>query len=205
MNPFQQSQLWLRLPVVWAFFGYALLARLAPYVLNDAFGWPLQRAYDAWPWNFSPLYALAILGGAAFSWRLALAAPLAVFVIGDLMIAAISGDKWGFYGAQAFTYLGIVYVAACGLPLRSGTSPVRIAAAGLGGATVFFLVTNLGVWLTGGGFSRPWTPAGLAACFVDAIPFYGPTVLSMAVFLPVLFSPMVLRSSEPLHHEEVVV
>lgn len=180
------------LPALAGFFVYALLMRVTPYVLHHTFGLPLTRAYDAYPWNFSPLFALAVFGGAMFRPWLVWTVPFSIYLLADVSIAMIQGGEWGFYSGQVFTYLGIAAVAACGLPLRSGFRPVSIAAAGLGGTTAFFVITNLGVWLTGGGFSRPLTPAGLLACFVDAIPFYGPTLLSMAIFLPVLFSPLVL-------------
>jgi hypothetical protein len=183
-----------RSAVVVAFFLYAFAVRVLPYVLHEATAGPLKNATDAYPWNFSPLYALALFGGAAFSMRIAIAAPLATMVLGDLFIAAISGNQWGYYPAQPFTYIAILAVAACGAPLRVRPQAGSIALAGLSGATAFFVVSNLGVWLTRGGYVRPLTPSGLAMCFADAIPFYGPTLLSMAVFLPVLFSPLVLRT-----------
>jgi len=183
-----------RSAVVWAFFVYAFAVRVLPYVLHEVASSPLRNSADLYPWNFSPLYALALFGGAAFGLRTAIAAPLATMVLGDLLIAAISGGQWGFYPAQAFTYLAILSVAACGLPLRVRPHFGSIALAGSAGATNFFVISNLGVWLTEGGYARPLTPSGLVMCFADAIPFYGPTLLSMAVFLPILFSPLALRS-----------
>jgi hypothetical protein len=168
-----------------------------PYVLHELTSGPLRNSF-AYPWNFSPIYALALFGGAAFSLRTALAAPLAAMVLGDLVIAAIAGDQWGYYPAQAFTYLAIVAVVACGLPLRVRPQIASIVLAGSAGAMNFFVVSNLGVWLTRGGYARPLTPSGLAMCFADAIPFFGPTLLSMAVFLPLLFSPLVLKSESSL-------
>ncbi len=183
-----------RSAIIWAFFLYAFAVRVLPYVLHEMASGPLRNSSDVYPWNFSPLYALALFGGAAFSLRTAVAAPLATMVLGDLAIAAVSGGQWGYYPAQAFTYLAIVAVAACGLPLRARPQVGPIVFAGLGGATAFFIVSNLGVWLTRGGNVRPLTPSGLAMCFVDAIPFFGPTLLSMAVFLPLLFSPLAIKS-----------
>ncbi len=163
-------------------------------MLHETAGAPLRNAVAAYPWNFSPLFALAIFGGAAFSWRFAALAPLATLVIGDLLIAAVAGGEWGFYRDQAFTYLGFLVIVACGVSLRTRRDAARIALAGLGGSTAFFIVSNFGVWITGGGRSHPLTPSGLLMCFVDAIPFFAPTVLSMAIFLPLLFSPLAVRS-----------
>jgi hypothetical protein len=184
--------------IVWAFFTYAFAVRVLPYVLHEATGLPLKNTSDLYPWNFSPLYALALFGGAALSVRVATLAPLATLVVGDLVIAAVSGGEWGFYPAQGFNYLAILAVTACGLPLRVRPKVANIALGGLSGATAFFVVSNFGVWVTRGGYVRPLTPSGLAMCYADAIPFFGPTVLSIAVFLPVLFSPLVLRSEHSL-------
>ena len=178
---------------------YALVTRVAPYALHEAFGMPLEMAYRAYPWNFSPLLPLAVFGGATLGLRAAFGFPLAVYFAGDLLIALLSGEQWGFYGVeQAMTYAAIAGVALCGIavrrPLRRnahGTGPTAVLAktlillsGGLGGAVVFFLVTNFAVWSLGGGFSRPRTPAGLVQCFADALPFFRPTVWSMLLFLP---------------------
>lgn len=196
MADFSRSTLRPRVPVLWAFFTYAFVVRVLPYVLHETAGAPLLDTFEAYPWNFSPLFALAIFGGAAFGWRLATFAPLATLVLGDLLIVAVSGGEWGFYSAQAFTYLAFLAVVACGVPLRVRPQATDVAIAGFGGATAFFVVSNFGVWITGGGNSHPLTPSGLLMCFADGIPFYGRTLLSMAVFLPLLFSPLAVRSEE---------
>lgn len=187
-----------RYSIILAFFAYALLARVLPYVLHAAFGMKIERAYEVYPWNFSPLYALAIFGGTVLNRRLALALPLAVYFAGDVLIAAIMGTGWGFYPDQPFTYAAFLVLAGCGMPLRDRVGVLPVAAAGLGGSVAFFVVSNLGVWIAGGGLSRPRTPAGLAQCYIDALPFFMPTVASIAVFLPILYSPLVLARSPRL-------
>jgi len=184
--------------VVALFFAYALVSRVLPYVLHTGFGMELVRAYEVYPWNFSPLYALAIFGGTVLDRRLAFALPVAVYLLGDLLIAAMMGPVWGFYSDQPFTYAGFLVLAACGMLLRNRLGVVQVAAAGIGGAVAFFLVSNFGTWLLGGGFVRPRTPAGLVQCYVDALPFFRPTLQSVIVFLPILYSPLVLaRPSRP--------
>lgn len=180
------------------FFAYALASRVLPYVLHTVFGMELVRAYDVYPWNFSPLYALAIFGGTVLDRRLAFALPVAVYLLGDLLIAALMGFEWGFYADQPFTYAGFLVLAAFGMPLRGRRGAAQVAVVGIGGAVAFFLVSNFGTWLFGGGLARPMTPAGLAQCYVDALPFFRPTLLSVIVFLPILYSPLVLaRSPRP--------
>jgi hypothetical protein len=179
---------------------YATGMRVLPYVLHAAFGMKIERAYEAYPWNFSPVFALAVFGGAVLGPRLALALPLGVYVVSDLLIAAVGGPQYGFYGiGQAFTYLGLAAAAGCGLPLRNSRGFLPLACAGLAAPVAFFLVTNLAVWATGTGWYRPFTPEGLVQCLlIDAPPFFTPTLLSQLVFLPILFSPLALRPRVPV-------
>jgi hypothetical protein len=49
----------------------------------------------------------------------------------------------------------------------------------------FFLITNFGMWLFSGFY--PLTSAGLAACYVAAIPFFQNTVAGDLVYAALLF------------------
>ena len=191
----------LRVAVFLAIVAGALAMRVLPYVLHTAFGMSIEYAYSVFPWNFSPLYAIAIFGGAHFSRRLAIVVPVVIFFISDLAIASLMETGWGSYRDQPFTYAAFAVLAMCGMPLRGERSIIDIAIAGLGGAILFFLISNFGVWLSGGGFYHPRTPVGLLLCYRDGLPFLAPTLASLALFLPVLFSPLVVaretRRSEP--------
>ena len=55
------------------------------------------------------------------------------------------------------------------------------------GSLQFFLLTNLGVWLVGDGHLYPRTPAGLMACYVAALPFFGRTLAADLGYATVLF------------------
>jgi hypothetical protein len=60
--------------------------------------------------------------------------------------------------------------------------------------TVFFLVTNFGVWWAGEGLTPyPPTLAGLALCYWMGIPFFGRSLLSTTLYVGLLFSPAGLR------------
>ena len=58
-------------------------------------------------------------------------------------------------------------------------------AASLAGSVTFFALTNFGMWLFSGFY--PLTPAGLAACYVAAIPFFQNTVVGDLFYAGVLF------------------
>ena len=169
--------------------------RLIPYLLHTL-GVPIDPENTVYPWNFSPILPLCIFGAACFAKRsIAYLAPIAVYLAGDLGIWLISGRAdWAFYADQPVTYLSVALVVACGFIARSQHSWQRIAAAGLGGAILFFVVSNFGTWALGGGVRYPLTWAGLVECYVMAIPFFRNTLISMGVFLPLLFSRLALRS-----------
>ena len=88
-------------------------------------------------------------------------------------------------------------VATTGFLARRRRSWSRLAGAGLLSGTMFFVVTNLGVWAFGGGARYPLTGAGLVECYVMALPYLRNTLISMAVFLPLLFSRVSLRETTP--------
>jgi hypothetical protein len=52
---------------------------------------------------------------------------------------------------------------------------------------LFFIVTNFGVWLTGGGWFYPKTWQGLMECYTLAIPFFRNTVAGDLVYTGALF------------------
>ena len=172
--------------------------RLAPYLLHSA-GVPIHPGSTIYPWNFSPLLPLCLFGAACYATRtMAYLAPLTIYVTGDLGIWLVTGrTDWAFYGAQPVLYLSVALVVACGFFLRTDRSWPKIAATGLTSAIVFFVVSNFGVWAFGDGLRYPLTMTGLVDCYVQAIPFFRNTFISMALFLSLLFSPVSLRGPLP--------
>ena len=125
------------------------------------------------PANITPLIAIALFGGAVLPGGLGLAVPLLAIVASDLAL--------GLHDVVAFTLCSAVLVAIVGrlmVPraLRSGspsaTSAFALVPASLSGSTLFFLITNFGVWLAGdGGTIYPRTLHGLRDCYLAALPF----------------------------------
>ena len=130
------------------------------------------------PPNFSPVMALALFSGAALrDWRLALLVPLAAMLLADLWL--------GFHATMAFVYLGMALGVAAGRWLGPRRRPLPLLAAGISGASLFFLVSNAGVWLTQDIY--PATGAGLAACYLAALPFFHQTLFATLVYGALLF------------------
>lgn len=133
------------------------------------------------PPNFVPLAAMALFSGAYLpDRRLALIIPLAALFVTDLLL--------GLHATMAFVYLGFVLTVAIGFLLRRRRGLLRVGAAVLASATVFFLLTNFGTWLVGGLY--PLTGAGLAACYIAAIPFFQTSLLADLFYSALLFGGM---------------
>jgi len=133
------------------------------------------------PPNFAPVGATAVLAGRTLRPALAIAVTLAAMAVSDLLLAWIHG--WRPFGpVTLFVYGGFaaqVLLARALRRVRGGA----IGAALLGG-TVFFVLSNLGVWLFGSMY--PPTAAGLAACYVAALPFYAVTLVGDVAWTIVL-------------------
>lgn len=130
------------------------------------------------PPNFTPVGAMALFGGAYLGRRaLAFAAPLAALFLSDLIL--------GFHGGMVFVYGSVAMIVLLGWVVARRITPLRVAAASLAGSILFFAVTNFGVWLSSGMY--PLSLAGLAACYVAAIPFFQNTLAGDLVFAALLF------------------
>ena len=130
-------------------------------------------------WNFTPIGALGLFAGANCRPRIAWLVPLSSLLLADLIL--------GFYSpiTMGFVYLGFLAGPFIGRWLITPRRSVRrIGSAVLMSSTVFFVVSNFGVWL--GGF-YPLTPSGLVECYVLAIPFYGAMLLGDGLYAAILF------------------
>lgn len=99
------------------------------------------------------------------------------------------------FHASAYVVTWLWYSAIClfGHKVLAGRpSALRVAGAVLASSTSFFLLSNLVVWA---GNMYPHTGAGLAACYVAAIPFYANDVMSTAITVGAFFGlPALARS-----------
>lgn len=149
------------------------------------------------PPNFTPIAAMALFGAALLAdRRLAVLAPLLGLLLSDLVIEALYrlglSDFWGFYADMGWTYAAFLLVALIGLFLRGRTSVLTVAGATLAGSVVFFVVSNFGVWASTDLY--PPTAAGLAECYVLAIPFFGNALLGNGVYATILFGGFALAA-----------
>ncbi len=131
-------------------------------------------------WNVTPMAGVALAaGGLMPSVAIAASVPLAAMAISNL---ALPG-----YGSTAMAV--IVFAAAAwpvllGRFVRSGKW-LAVLGGALASSLVFFIATNAACWALSTMY--PHTAAGLAECFVAALPFYrwmpvGDLVWTMAIF-----------------------
>ncbi len=137
------------------------------------------------PPNFTPAGGLAIYSGARLSgWR-AFATPLVMMVVSGLILSWMHGYSfWSSITAVVLLSFG-VYVLF-GKLLRNTENPLAIGGVTIAGSVQFFLITNFAVWALAGYY--PPTAAGLLACYVAAIPFFGAPLLGDLFYSAALFT-----------------
>lgn len=129
------------------------------------------------PPNFTAAGAITLFAGACLRPTQAVCACLGALLLSDALL--------GFYHplSMAAVYAGSLAGLPIGRRLLQRPSATRLALAATAGALVFFIISNLGVWW----LAYPRTPAGLAVCYLAALPFLGHTLLGNCCWLPTLF------------------
>lgn len=130
------------------------------------------------PDNVAPIAAMALFGGAYFSRKsMAFLIPFLAMVLSDLFI--------GFHRQIPTVYLSFALTVMIGFFLRSNKKALSILWASLGSSVLFFLITNLGVWLFDGLY--PHTMSGLGTCYTAAIPFFRNSLFGDLLYAAILF------------------
>jgi hypothetical protein len=128
------------------------------------------------PENFTPIAAMALFGGVYFNKRYAFVIPLVAMVVSDYFI--------GFHNYIPYVYGSFVLTGVIGIWLKNHKNVGWIVGASLSSSVLFFVVTNFGVWVTGG---YPQNFGGLVECYIAAIPFFRNTVFGDLLYAGVLF------------------
>ena len=135
------------------------------------------------PPNFTPLFAMALFGGAYFAnRRVAFAVPVVALFLSDLLLGAV------LYGFQVFllwpyVYSCFVLTVGLGLWVRQKKSAFRIGVAALASAGLFFLISNFGSWR----YFYPQTWEGLVACYLAGLDLLANNVAGNALYAVLLF------------------
>jgi hypothetical protein len=120
--------------------------------------------------NFTAVGAIAIFGGSVIKdKKLAFILPLLALLLSDVCLQFFTSTK-GFYGTtQYFVYAAFIIITGLSMLMRR-RSVANIALAAIWSGVIFFVISNLGVWLSSSFYPKSF--AGLSACFAAAIPFY---------------------------------
>ena len=121
------------------------------------------------PPNVTPLAAMALAGGIYLDKRFSLIVPIAAMFLSDIIL--------GFHQTMPFVYGSFLLTGLVGWMVRRHRSVSWIAGAAIASSTLFFVVTNFGVWILDSGAFYPKSLGGLTACYVAAIPFFRNTLL----------------------------
>jgi hypothetical protein len=138
------------------------------------------------PGNFAPAGAMSLFSGSRLRGWQAYFVPLLLMTATDPLRTAIFHPGFPpFRGETPFIYGSLLISVWIGRRWLQDPNVSRVALAATAGSLQFFLITNAAAWLVEGMY--PLTVAGLAACYVAAIPFLANTLASDLLYSGVLF------------------
>lgn len=130
------------------------------------------------PYNITPVMALALFAGTYFEKKwMAFAVPLVSMFLADLFL--------GLHNTIIFVYGAMAVAVLIGFWLQNRVSSLKVIGATIGSSLIFFLISNFGVWLVSGYYSKSW--AGLIECYTMALPFLQRSMMGDLLFSGVLF------------------
>ncbi len=150
--------------------------------------------------NFAPVAAIALFAGFFFrSPLVGIAAPLSVMFISDIRL----GGYHPILMVTVYTMLALPVIARPYLQRRllvkstgwrkSVASVLALIGCAVAASLAFFVATNFVTWAVSGMYER--SLAGLAHCYIQAIPFLRYTLAGDLGFATVLFSGYALASN----------
>ena len=138
--------------------------------------------------GFSPVIAIALFSGFIVKQKdMSFLLPLIALFISDVAIQLLyTADLFpyaGFYSGQWKNYLILMTATLIGILLK-GRSKASLLAGVIAAPTVFFLLSNLGVWMSSTEATYTKDFSGLMTCYTAGLPFYKNALMATIVFLP---------------------
>jgi len=171
----------------------------------------LYRLMPGRPLGFAPQIAMALFSGSIiknkkFSFLLPIFSMLVSDIIYEVLFQFRVSSIPGFYSGQLMNYIlfGAITVIGFGIKERN---LLHITGGSIAGATFYFIVSNLIVWIGGGlalnnlPYAKTWD--GLMTCYTAAVPFYLGSLYATLFFGAVLFGGYFLFSKYTLNRQVI--
>jgi hypothetical protein len=157
---------------------------------------------SAQPWNLTVVGALALFAAARVGFWPAVVFTVLALGLKDLAVFALRG--WEPYLLGHLFFAG--YAVLGWVFLRKSTSAARIGLTTVAGSVWFFVVTNFVSWL-GQALPYGYSLAGLADCYISALPFFRGTLAGDLLFGAALFGAhaVLVARGTPARHAVVEV
>ncbi len=137
--------------------------------------------------GFSPVIAIALFSGFIIKQKdMSFLLPLIALFVSDVAIQLLhNADLFpyaGFYSGQWKNYLILMTATLIGWLLK-GRSNSSLLSGAIAAPTVFFLLSNLGVWMSSTEATYTKDFSGLMTCYTAGLPFYKNALMATIVFL----------------------
>lgn len=129
------------------------------------------------PPNVAPISAMALFGGAYLNKKYALVVPLVAMFVSDYFI--------GFHATMPYVYASFLLTGVIGMWLKTHKTLYAMIGASLCSSILFFVITNFGVWVAGGLYSK--TLNGLFQSYFYALPFFRNTIIGDLLYTGLFF------------------
>lgn len=137
------------------------------------------------PANVTPIISIGLFLSVIFEKQVA---GICVFM-GAMLISDLS---LGLHTTMIFTYSALLLIALLGQWIKGVVSACLWSFVA---ATLFFVLSNFGVWLTSGMYPLSWD--GMVSCYIYAIPFFINSLLATTGFSVMLSLVYALPNREP--------
>ena len=139
--------------------------------------------------NFTPMLSIALLSGYYIKSRYSILLPIAILLGSDILLGGNPMAHW--------VYLSIVAIILLGYLVKNNAKNILLNS--VLSSFIFFLVTNFGVWITGG---YAYNFSGLIQCYIMAIPFFKNTLISTVFFSMFIYCLHYLINSMLIKYQE---
>ena len=134
--------------------------------------------------NFTAIGAIALFGGAYIKHQtLRYTIPLIAMLLSDILLYFL-GAPFPSLILHLSIYGAFVLIVSMGAKFIKLNNPNSIVLTSLGASTLFFFLSNFGVWLNG---FYGYTLTGFINCYIMAIPFFGNTIAGDMIYCAIFF------------------